>query len=114
MIADLTQQSALGTYLEHCKKGGLAYQVCTDNNQAFSYPCIAAPGTGSTNIEWRVSKGLCTVYATNATQDKVDAPLNIALIGVDFWLVLGRAERHHPSVKNALKFRAFYCLKSNS
>ena len=83
MVPDLTQQSPLGKYLEHCKKGELAYQVCTDNNQAFFYPRVAAPGSGSTNIEWRVSKGLGTVYATTATHYKGEAPLNIALIDVD-------------------------------
>ncbi len=39
-----------------------------------------APGSGSTNIEWRVSKGLGTVHATTATHYKGEAPLNIALI----------------------------------
>ncbi len=35
MVPDLTKLSPLGKYLEHCKKGELAYQVCTDDNQAF-------------------------------------------------------------------------------
>jgi uncharacterized OB-fold protein len=83
MVPDLTQQSPLGKYLEHCAKGELAYQVCKDDNTAFFYPRVAAPGSGSTNLEWRVSKGLGTVYATTATHYKGEAPLNIALIDVD-------------------------------
>ena len=83
MKADLTQISPLGRFLEHCNKGELAYQVCTDDNKAFYYPRVIAPGSGSTNLQWRISKGLGTVYATTATHYKGEAPLNIALIDLD-------------------------------
>ena len=83
MIPGLMEQSPLGVYLEHCKKGELAYQVCKDDNQAFFYPRAVAPGSGSGNIEWRVSKGLGTVYTTTVVYMKGEPPLNVAMIDVD-------------------------------
>lgn len=82
-MSDLMKQSPLGTYVEHLKKGELAYQVCKDDGKAFFYPRAVAPGTGSANIEWRVSKGLGTVYSTTAVHYKGEEPLNVALIDMD-------------------------------
>lgn len=82
-MSDLTQQSPLGVYVEHLKKGELAYQVNKDNNKAFFYPRAIAPETGSENIEWRVSKGLGTVYTTTAVHYKGESPLNVAMIDMD-------------------------------
>ena len=83
MIPNLMAQSPLGVYLEHCKKGELAYQVCKDDNQAFFYPRAVAPGSGSGNVEWRVSNGLGTVYTTTVVYMKGEPPLNVAMIDVD-------------------------------
>lgn len=80
---DLMKQSPLGTWLEHCRKGELAYQVCTDDNSAVFYPRAFAPKTGSENLEWRVSKGLGTVYTTTVVYYKGEAPLNVAMIDLD-------------------------------
>ncbi len=83
MTMDLKQQSPYGTYLEHIRKGELAYQICTDDGKAVFYPRIAAPTTGSPNLEWRVSKGLGTVYATTVVYSKNEPPFNVALIDID-------------------------------
>ena len=81
---ELKERSPLGVYLEHCKKGELAYQVCTDDNTPVFYPRAVAPTTGSTNLEWRVSKGLGTVYSTTVVYAAKDQPPhNVALIDVD-------------------------------
>jgi uncharacterized protein len=82
-MSDLMKQSPLGTYVEHLKKGELAYQVNKDTNKPFFYPRAIAPETGSTNIEWRVSKGLGTVYTTTAVHYKGEPPLNVAMIDMD-------------------------------
>ncbi len=82
-MQNLTERSPLGIYLEHCRKGELAYQVCTDDGRAIFYPRIAAPNTGSGNLEWRVSKGLGTVYTTTVVHYKNERPLNVALIDLD-------------------------------
>jgi uncharacterized OB-fold protein len=83
MDVSLTERSPLGVYLEHCKKGELAYQVCKDDGRAIFFPRVVAPDTGSANLQWRVSKGLGTVYSTTAVHYKGEAPLNVALIDLD-------------------------------
>jgi len=82
-MQDLKQHSPHGIYLEHCRKGELAYQVSAGDGRAVFYPRISAPGTGHTNLQWRVSKGLGTVYATTVVYYKNEPPLNVALIDVD-------------------------------
>jgi len=82
-MQDLTQRSPYGIYLDHCRKGELAYQVAAGDGKAVFYPRIAAPGTGITDLQWRVSKGLGTVYATTVVYYKNEPPLNVALIDVD-------------------------------
>lgn len=79
----LKEQSPLGVYIEHCRKGELAYQVCTDDNTPVFFPRAVAPTTGSPNLEWRVSKGLGTVHATTVVYYKNEQPLNVALIDLD-------------------------------
>ena len=78
---NLTEQSPLGTYIEHIKKGELAYQVTEDGKPVF-YPRAVAPQTGG-KLEWRVSKGLGTVYSTTTMHFKGEAPVNVALIDMD-------------------------------
>ena len=83
-MLSLKEQSPLGVYIEHCRKGELAYQVCTDDNTPLFFPRVVMPETGSTNLEWRVSKGLGTVYSTTAVYAAKDQPPhNVALIDID-------------------------------
>lgn len=82
-IPSLKERSPVGIYLEHCKKGELVYQVCTDDNTAVFFPRAVAPVTGSGNLDWRVSKGLGTVHSTTVVHYKNEAPLNVALIDLD-------------------------------
>ena len=77
----LTEKSPLGTFLEHLKKGELAYQV-TEDGKAVFYPRAVAPRTGR-RLEWRLSQGLGTVYSTTVVHYKGERPLNVALIDVD-------------------------------
>ena len=83
-MTDLSKQSPLGVYVDYCKKGQLAYQVCTDDNTPVFYPRTVAPNTGSGNLEWRVSKGRGTVYSTTVVHAAKDQPPhNVALIDID-------------------------------
>jgi len=82
-MPDLKQNSPLNTYIEHCKKGELAYQVCRDDDTPVFFPRLVAPKTGSANLEWRVSKGLGSVHATTIVYYKNEPPLNVALIDLD-------------------------------
>src|SRR5512146_539358 len=82
-MQNLKENSPLNIYIERCRKGELAYQVCTDGGAPVFFPRVAAPGTGSPGLEWRVSRGLGTVYATTVVYYRNEAPLNVALIDLD-------------------------------
>jgi uncharacterized protein len=76
-------QSPLAVYQEHLDKGELAYQWSPAAHRAVFYPRVVCPFTGSDRLEWRVSAGLGTVYATTVTHPREGAPYNVALIDVD-------------------------------
>ncbi len=75
--------SPLGVYLDHLAKGELAYQFSPEANAAVFYPRVICPFTGSDKLEWRVSQGLGTVYATTVVYPQRGEPYNVALIDVD-------------------------------
>ena len=96
-MPDLMQKSPYGIFLEHCKKGELAYQVDRTNGKPVFYPRAVAPQSGSTDLEWKVSKGLGTVYATTVVYTKDQPPHNVALIDVDAgFRMMGRVEDVEP------------------
>jgi uncharacterized OB-fold protein len=74
-------KSPLTIYQEHLDRGELAYQFA-DGKPVF-FPRVAAPGTGTTELEWRVSKGVGTVHATTVNYYKGEPPLNIAIVELD-------------------------------
>jgi uncharacterized OB-fold protein len=76
-------QSPLATYLKHLDDGQLAYQVSGPDETPVFFPRVVAPGTGDTDLAWRVSRGDGTVYATTVVYYKGEAPLNVALIDMD-------------------------------
>ena len=75
-------QSPLAIYQQHLDNGELAYQWSPEANRAVFYPRVICPHTGSDRLEWRVSAGLGTVYATTVTHPRDGAPYNVALIDV--------------------------------
>lgn len=75
--------SPLATYNSHLEKGELAYQFSPEAKRAVFFPRLVCPFTGSENLEWRVSKGLGTVYATTIVHPGEGAPFNVALIDCD-------------------------------
>ena len=93
----LLKESPYGVFLEHVRKGELVYQVCTDDGRAVFYPRVAAPQTGSPNLEWRISKGLGTVYSTTVVHYRNEPPLNVALIDLDEgFRMMARVEEIDP------------------
>ena len=105
-MEDLMKQSPYGVFLEHVRKGELAYQV-SQNGKAVFYPRVAAPGSGSPELEWRVSKGLGTVYATTVVYYRNEPPLNVALIDLDEgFRMMSRVEDIDPlAVKIGLRVK---------
>ena len=106
----LLEKSPLGVFIEHIKKGELAYQVCKDDNKAIFFPRVVAPKTGSTNLEWRVSKGMGTVYTTTVVHGKENVKYNVAMIDVDEgFRMMSRVEDIDPmevKIGMRVKFRA--------
>ncbi len=76
-------ESPLAVYQTHLEKGELAYQWSPEANRAVFYPRVICPFSGSDSLEWRVSSGLGTVYATTVTHPREGAPYNVALIDCD-------------------------------
>ena len=76
-------KSPLKTYLDHLENGELAYQFSPQAGRAVFYPRILCPFTGSAQLEWKVSAGLGTVYATTVVHPQEGAPYNVALIDCD-------------------------------
>ena len=75
-------ESPLAAYLKHLDNGELAFQVDPDGRPIF-FPRVVSPGTGRTDLSWRVSRGVGTVHATTVVHYKGEAPLNVALIDMD-------------------------------
>ena len=81
MLTD--QDSPLKTYQDHLARGELAYQFSREAGRAVFYPRVLCPFTGSDKLEWRVSKGLGTVYATTVVYPAEGKPFNVALVDCD-------------------------------
>jgi uncharacterized OB-fold protein len=75
--------SPLAIYVSHLEKGELAYQFSPEASRAVFFPRVVCPFTGSDKLEWRVSKGRGTVYATTIVHPAEGAPFNVALIDCD-------------------------------
>tara|TARA_B100001093_G_scaffold500645_1_gene551371 strand:+ start:428 stop:808 length:381 start_codon:yes stop_codon:yes gene_type:complete len=82
-MVDLTGISPRQQYLDYLKKGELAYQVCSENGQVVFYPRVVAPVSGNTDLEWKVSKGLGTVYSTTTVCPRGKEPYDVSLIDMD-------------------------------
>ena len=77
------QDAPLKTYQDHLARNELAYQFSREAGRAVFYPRILCPFTGSDQLEWRISKGLGTVYATTVVYPAEGKPFNVALVDCD-------------------------------
>jgi uncharacterized OB-fold protein len=77
------QDAPLKTYLDHLTRNELAYQFSREAGRAVFYPRVLCPYTGSDQLEWRISKGLGTVYATTVVHPAESKPFNVALVDCD-------------------------------
>lgn len=75
--------SPLGIYIDHLKRGELAYQFSPEAGRPVFYPRVICPFTGSEKLEWRISRGLGTVHATTVVHPQEGKPYNVALIDCD-------------------------------
>ena len=77
------QDSPLKTYIDHLERGELAYQFSPTAGKPVFFPRVLCPFTGSDRLEWRVSTGFGTVYATTVVHPADGPPFNVALIDCD-------------------------------
>lgn len=90
-------ESPYEKYLEYCRRGELAYQVCSDDGKAVFFPRLFSPESGSANLQWRVSTGRGTVYATTVVYRRNEAPYNVAMIELDEgFRMMSRVEEIDP------------------
>lgn len=99
--------SPLATYIAHLERGELAYQFSPSADTAVFYPRVIAPKTGAADLEWRVSQGLGTVYATTVVHPQKGDAYNVALIDMDEgWRLMSRVEDIAPTaVKIGMRVR---------
>ncbi len=78
-------------WAQYAREGRLAYQWDPSREAAVFYPRV---GEG---LEWRVSEGDGTVYATTVLRRRDKAPANLALIDLDEgFRMMGRVEGIAP------------------
>ena len=95
-MSEPAEQSPLAIFQQHCADGELGYQV-DEAGDAFFYPRVCAPRSGGTDLGWRVSKGLGTVYATTTLFPRGGEPYDVSLIDVDEgFRMMARVENIDP------------------
>ena len=95
---DRLEASPLAVYTQHLERGELAYQVSRSTGAPVFYPRVAAPRTGAADLEWRISAGLGTVYASTVVHPREGTPYNVALIDMDEgFRLMSRVEDIAPS-----------------
>jgi hypothetical protein len=101
------QESPLALYQAYLEAGELAYQWSPEAGKAVFYPRVICPFSGSDRLEWRVSAGLGTVYATTVTHPREGAPYNVVLIDCDEgFRLMSRVEGIDPlAVKIGMRVR---------
>jgi hypothetical protein len=77
------RSSPYATYLEHLERGELAYQFSPAADKAVFFPRVLCPYTGSEQLEWRISKGLGTVYSASTVHPRAGDPYNVSLVDCD-------------------------------
>jgi uncharacterized OB-fold protein len=73
--------SPADAFAARCAAGELAYQATADGSAVFP-PQLAEPGTGAP-LEWHVSAGAGTVYATTVIRRRGEEPYNVVLVDLD-------------------------------
>ena len=107
---DRLATSPLAAWLERLEKDELAYQFSPSTNQVVFYPRVIAPGSGAADLEWRISAGLGTVYATTVVHPQDGAAYNVVLIDMDEgFRLMSRVEDVPPAavrIGQRVRFRA--------
>lgn len=102
--------SPLAQWRQYLARGELAYQFDTVRQCAVFYPRIIAPGSGAA-LQWRVSRGLGTVYATTWIPSREGLPYNLAIIEMDEGFRLMSRVEGLPATEVAIGQRVRLCVQ---
>jgi uncharacterized OB-fold protein len=80
---DPVERAPYAVYVEHLKRGELAYQYSPSARQAVFFPRVVSPFDAGERLEWRISRGLGTVYSSTAVAGRGGATYNVSLIDCD-------------------------------
>jgi len=84
MVEDsISNEAPYARYLQHLRAGELAYQFSPVADRAVFFPRVRCPYSGQDCLQWRISKGLGTVYSTSVVHPRKGNPYNVALIDMD-------------------------------
>jgi uncharacterized protein len=84
-MSDAKARAALGPeaqYRAFLAEGRFRVQYSRSTGQYVFYPRVAAPGSGTTDLEWVDASGFGTVYSITVNRSK-EGSYNIALIQLD-------------------------------
>jgi uncharacterized OB-fold protein len=76
-------RSPLERFRDHLRRGELAYQFDPSAHRPVFYPRVLGPGTGASDLEWRVCEGGGTVYAVTVISPRGETPYNVVLVDMD-------------------------------
>ena len=76
-------ESPMAVYRHYLAQGQLAYQYSPNAKAAIFFPRLVCPLTGSTELQWRVSKGLGRVYSVTVVRERGVASHNVVLVDLD-------------------------------
>lgn len=82
-ISNALTQAPMKKYQEHLERGELAYQYSLAANRPFFYPRVICPYSGTDAFEWRISKGLGTIYSMTALYPRNEPSYAVVLVDLD-------------------------------
>ena len=83
MIQTRTTRAPMAVYEQHLARGELAYQYSLAARRAVFYPRVVCPFTGSSELEWRVSRGEGTVYSATIVSQRNQPDHCVVLVDLD-------------------------------
>ncbi len=97
-------------YEQFLREGRFMIQRCRSTGEHVFYPRVAAPLTGSTDLEWVPASGLGTVYSVTVIRVRPPKPsYNVCLIDLDEGpRMMSRVESISPeAVRIGMRVQAF-------
>jgi len=73
----------MAIYQQHLDAGQLAYQHSLAADKPFFYPRVVCPFSGTTQFEWRISRGEGAVHAVTRFHPRDEAAYAVVLVDLD-------------------------------